>query len=99
MRRINALIIVMVFAFTSCQTIFNISPYESYVKSLESSGIAKSTMGKKWISSGQNALLRPNESVKFPFKSEIFFREITPNAISYTMKYEENAKLTFKIWY
>lgn len=97
MKRINALIILMVFAFTSCQTIFNISPYESYVKSLETSGISKSTMGKKWISSGQNALLKPNESVKFPFKSEIFFREIMPTAISYTMKYEENAKLTFKI--
>jgi peptidoglycan LD-endopeptidase LytH len=97
MRRINALIIVMVFIFTSCQTIFNISPYESYVKSLETSGISKSTMGKKWISSGQNALLKPNETVKFPFKAEIFFREIAPTAISYMMKYEENAKLTFKI--
>ena len=87
----------MVFVFTSCQTIFNISPYESYVKSLETSGISKSSMGKKWISSGQNALLSPNESVKFPFKSEIFFREIIPTAISYSMKYQENAKLTFKI--
>jgi murein DD-endopeptidase MepM/ murein hydrolase activator NlpD len=54
-------------------------------------------MGKKWISSGQNALLQPNESIKFPFKAEIFFREIAPTAISYTLKYEENAKLTFKI--
>jgi peptidoglycan LD-endopeptidase LytH len=97
MRRINAFIMLMVFAFTSCQTIFNVSPYESYVKSLEISGISKSTMGKKWISSGENALLKPNESIKFPFKSEIFFREITPTAISYIMKYEENAKLTFKI--
>ena len=87
----------MVFVFTSCQTIFNISPYESYVKSLETSGISKSSMGKKWISSGQNALLNPNESVKFPFKSEIFFREIAPNAISYRLKYEEYAKLTVKI--
>jgi peptidoglycan LD-endopeptidase LytH len=97
MRKINALIIVMVFIFTSCQTIFNISPYESYLKSLETSGISKSTMGKKWISSGHNALLKPNETVKFPFKAEIFFREIAPTAISYMMKYEENAKLTFKI--
>jgi murein DD-endopeptidase MepM/ murein hydrolase activator NlpD len=97
MRRINALIVLMVFLFTSCQTIFNISPYESYVKSLETSGISKSSMGKKWISSGQNALLIPNESVKLPFKSEIFFREITPTAVSYRLKYEENAKLTFKI--
>jgi len=97
MRRINALIVLMVFLFTSCQTIFNISPYESYVKSLETSGISKSSMGKKWISSGQNALLIPNESVKLPFKSEIFFREITPTAFSYRLKYEENAKLTFKI--
>ena len=97
MRRINALIILMVFVFTSCQTIFNISPYESYLKSLESSGISKSSMGKKWISSGQNALLNPNESIKLPFKSEIFFREIIPTAISYRLKYEENAKLTFKI--
>ena len=87
----------MVFVFTSCQTIFNISPYESYVKSLETSGISKSSMGKKWISSGQNALLNPNESVKFPFKSEIFFREIAPNAISYRLKYQEYAKLTVKI--
>ena len=97
MRRIYALIILMVFTFTSCQTIFNISPYESYVKSLETTGISKSTMGKKWISSGQNALLKPNETIKFPFKAEIFFREITPTAISYSLKYEENAKLTFKI--
>ena len=97
MKRNNALIILMVFVFTSCQTIFNISPYESYVKSLETSGISKSSMGKKWISSGQNALLKPNESVKLPFKSEIFFREIAPNAISYRLKYEEYAKLTFKI--
>lgn len=97
MRRIHALIILMVFVFTSCQTIFNISPYESYLKSLESSGISKSSMGKKWISSGQNALLNPNESIKLPFKSEIFFREIIPTAISYRLKYEENAKLTFKI--
>lgn len=97
MKRNNALIILMVFVFTSCQTIFNISPYESYVKSLESSGISKSTMGKKWISSGQNALLNPNESVKLPFKSEIFFREIAPNAISYRLNYQENAKLTFKV--
>ena len=88
---------MMVFAFASCQTIFNISPYESYLKSLETSGISKTTMGKKWISSGQNALLLPNESIKFPFKSEMFFREITSNAISYSMKYEENSKLTFKI--
>ena len=87
----------MVFVFASCQTIFNISPYESYVKSLESSGISKSTMGKKWISSGESALLNPKESVKLPFKSEIFFREIVPNAISYRLKYEEYAKLTFKI--
>ena len=97
MKRNNALIILMVFVFTSCQTIFNISPYESYVKSLESSGISKSMMGKKWISSGQNALLNPNESVKLPFRSEIFFREIAPNAISYRLKYEEYAKLTVKI--
>ena len=97
MKRNNALIILMVFVFTSCQTIFNISPYESYVKSLETSGISKSSMGKKWISSGQNALLNPNESVKFPFKSEIFFREIAPNAISYRLKYQEYAKLTVKI--
>ena len=97
MKRNNALIILIVFVFTSCQTIFNISPYESYVKSLETSGISKSSMGKKWISSGQNALLNPNESVKFPFKSEIFFREIAPNAISYRLKYEEYAKLTVKI--
>ena len=97
MKRNNALIILIVFVFTSCQTIFNISPYESYVKSLETSGISKSSMGKKWISSGQNALLNPNESVKLPFKSEIFFREIAPNAISYRLKYEENAKLTVKI--
>ena len=97
MKKNNALIILMVFVFTSCQTIFNISPYESYVKSLETSGISKSSMGKKWISSGQNALLKPNESVKFPFKSEIFFREITPSAIAYSMKYVENAKLTFRI--
>ena len=97
MRRIHALIVLMVFVFTSCQTIFNISPYESYVKSLETSGISKSSMGKKWISSGQNALLNPNESVRPPFKSEIFFREITPTAVSYGLKYEENAKLTFKI--
>lgn len=97
MKRNNGLIILMVFVFTSCQTVFNISPYESYVKALESSGISKSAMGKKWILSGQNALLKPNESVKFPFKAEIYFREITPTAISYTMKYEENAKLTFKI--
>ena len=88
---------MMVFVLTSCQTIFNISPYESYVKSLESSGISKSTMGKKWISSGESALLNPKESVKLPFKSEIFFREIVPNAISYRLKYEEYAKLTFKI--
>ena len=97
MKRNNALIILIVFVFTSCQTIFNISPYESYVKSLETSGISKSSMGKKWISSGQNALLNPNESVKFPFKSEIFFREIAPNAISYRLKYQEYAKLTVKI--
>jgi murein DD-endopeptidase MepM/ murein hydrolase activator NlpD len=97
MKRINGLIILMVFAFASCQTIFKISPYESYVKSLETSGISKSTMGKKWILSGQNALLNPNESVKFPFKSEIFFREITPTAISYLMRYEKSSKLTFKI--
>ena len=97
MRRIHALIVLMVFVFTSCQTIFNISPYESYVKSLETSGISKSSMGKKWISSGQNALLNPNESIRPPFKSEIFFREITPTAVSYKLKYEENAKLTFKI--
>ena len=97
MRRIHALIVLMVFVFTSCQTIFNISPYESYVKSLETSGISKSSMGKKWISSGQNALLNPNESIRPPFKSEIFFREITPTAVSYRLKYEENAKLTFKI--
>lgn len=97
MKKIHALIILLVFISTSCQTIFNISPYESYLKSLESSGISKSSMGKKWISSGQNALLNPNESVKFPFKSEIFFREITPTAISYKLEYEENAKLTFKI--
>ena len=97
MRRIHALIVLMVFVFTSCQTIFNISPYESYVKSLETSGISKSSMGKKWISSGQNALLNPNESIRPPFKSEIFFREITPTAVSYGLKYEENAKLTFKI--
>jgi peptidoglycan LD-endopeptidase LytH len=96
-RRINALIILMVFVFASCQTIFNISPYDSYVKSLETTGISKSSMGKKWISSGQNALLKPNESVKFPFKSEIFFRETIPNALSFKMKYEENGKLTFKI--
>ena len=97
MKSNNALIISMVFVFASCQTIFNISPYESYVKSLESSGISKSTMGKKWISSGESALLNPKESVKLPFKSEIFFREIVPNAISYRLKYEEYAKLTFKI--
>ena len=97
MKRQNALIILLIFVSTSCQTIFNISPYESYVKSLESSGIAKSTMGKKWISSGENALLNPNESIKLPFKSEIFFREIAPTAISYQFKYEENAKLTFRI--
>ena len=97
MKRNIALIILMVFVFASCQTIFNISPYESYVKSLESSGISKSTMGKKWISSGESALLNPKESVKLPFKSEIFFREIVPNAISYRLKYEEYAKLTFKI--
>lgn len=97
MKRNNALIILMVFVFSSCQTIFNVSPYESYVKSLETSGISKSSMGKKWIFSGQNALLNPNESVKFPFKSEIFFREIAPNAISYRLKYEEYAKLTVKI--
>ena len=97
MKRNIALIIMMVFILTSCQTIFNISPYESYVKSLESSGISKSTMGKKWISSGESALLNPKESVKLPFKSEIFFREIVPNAISYRLKYEEYAKLTFKI--
>ncbi len=88
---------MMVFAFTSCKTIFNISPYETYVKSLETSGISKSSMGKQWIASGQNSLLKPNESIKFPFKSEIFFREIAPIAISYAMIYEENAKLTFKI--
>jgi peptidoglycan LD-endopeptidase LytH len=97
MKRIFAYFICLIFTFSSCQTIFNVSPYESYLKSLESSGIAKSTMGKKWISSGQNALLSPNESVKYPFKSEIFFREITPMAVSYNLKYEENAKITFKI--
>ena len=98
MKRENALIILLIFVSISCQTIFNISPYESYVKSLESSGIAKSTMGKKWISSGENALLHPNESIKLPFKSEIFFRENAPSAISYQFKYEENAKLTFKVY-
>lgn len=87
----------MIFVFTSCQTIFNITPYESYVKSLVNSGISTSSMGKKWIYSGQDALLNPSESVKFPFKSEIFFREIVPIAISYSIKYEANAKLTFKI--
>jgi peptidoglycan LD-endopeptidase LytH len=97
MKRISAYCIGFVFTLTSCQTIFNVSPYESYLKSLESSGIAKSTMGKKWISSGQNALLTPNENVKYPFKSEIFFREIAPMAVSYGLKYEENAKITFKI--
>lgn len=91
---------MLIFVLASCQrlkTILSVSPYESYVKSLKSSEISKTSMGKKWISSGEDALLKPNESVNFPFKSEIFFREITPNAISYSMKYEENAKLTFKI--
>jgi peptidoglycan LD-endopeptidase LytH len=97
MKRISAYLIFVIFTLSSCQTIFNISPYESYLKSLEQTGIAKSTMGKKWISSGQNALLTPNESVKYPFKSEIFFREIAPMAVSYSLKYEENAKITFKI--
>ncbi len=97
MKTNNAIIILLVFVITSCQTIFNISPYESYVKSLESSGIAKSTMGRKWISSGENALLSPNESIKPPFKSEIFFREIAPTAISYQFEYKENSKLTFRI--
>jgi peptidoglycan LD-endopeptidase LytH len=97
MKRISAYLIFVIFTLSSCQTIFNISPYESYLKSLEQTGIAKSTMGKKWISSGQNALLTPNESVKYPFKSEIYFREIAPMAVSYSLKYEENAKITFKI--
>ena len=100
MKRNLALIIVFVFALTSCQTfqtILNVSPYESYLKSLESSGISKSTMGKKWITSGENALLNPNETIKLPFKAEIFFRETAPIAISYRLKYEEYAKLTFKI--
>jgi peptidoglycan LD-endopeptidase LytH len=97
MKRISAYLIIVIFTFSSCQTIFNVSPYESYLKSLEQTGIAKSTMGKKWISSGQNALLTPNENVKYPFKSEIFFREIAPMAVSYSLKYEENAKITFKI--
>jgi peptidoglycan LD-endopeptidase LytH len=100
MKSNNALIIFVIFVLTSCQTlktILNVSPYESYVKSLESSGISKSSMGKKWISSGENALLNPTENIKFPFKSEIFFREIAPNAISYKFRYEEYAKLTFKI--
>lgn len=97
MKKSSYLFLLSLFALASCKTVFNPSPYKAYVRSLESSGLDKTVMGKAWITAGENAVAQPDSDFSLPFKAEIFFQKATPAAVGYRISYSEASKLTFKI--
>jgi len=89
--------VLSVLLLNSCKTIFKVSPYQSYVKSLKSTGLDITTMGQKWVNIGKSVLSNPNSKLKFPFKEEIFFGQELPAAIAYQIAYKKSSKIKFSI--
>ena len=89
--------IFFVFFFASCKTLFKKSPYQTYVLALKNTGLDKTSMGKQWLSIGENVLINPNGELKFPFREEIFFRQEKPVAIAYQIPYKKSSKIKFSI--
>ncbi|MFC5283899.1 M23 family metallopeptidase [Pedobacter alpinus] len=96
-KNICYIIVLSLLFITSCKTIFKISPYQSYVESLKSTGLNTTNMGQKWTKVGDSVLSNPNNGLSFPFKEEIFFREEAPAAIAYQISYQKSKKIKISI--
>lgn len=81
----------------SCKTIFKPSPYKAYQNALQSANLIDSKMGKAWITTGEEAINKPSQSVSFPFRESAFFQESSPEALGYTINYKKARTLTFKV--
>jgi murein DD-endopeptidase MepM/ murein hydrolase activator NlpD len=96
-KAIHFLFGLIVFGFFSCKTIFKSSPYQNYLNSLNKVGLDTTAMGKLWVNNGQEALLNPNQNLRYPFKEEIFFKQNIPSATAYQINYKKSTKLKFTI--
>ncbi len=88
---------ILLLFIASCKTIFKTSPYQEYLKSLESADLANSKMAILWKERGGKAITSPTQEIKTPHQEEIFFKDHTPQALGYKINYKKGRKYIFSI--
>ena len=96
----NALILLSVFVFVSCNGLksiksafTNLSPYERYVESLKKAELLTASMTREWLAAGEKAL-GDSVIINLPFSESGFFEASTPDARSYRFKVRDGQVLT-----
>ena len=97
LRRHIYIVFLALLLLHSCKSVFKVSPYKSYLNTLESTDLSKTKMGRAWILNGEKAVKNPLKEVAIPFQESIFFRENSPDALGYVINYSSARKLRFKI--
>jgi murein DD-endopeptidase MepM/ murein hydrolase activator NlpD len=75
------------------ESLFNIPPYQKYIRSLKQAELDKTLMAKAWLRAGDNAM---NDSVvvSLPFSESGYFKGSEPGARSYRFEVREGQVLT-----
>ena len=77
------------------QVLFNQTPYEGYIESLNKAGLKDSPMAEKWIAAGQRAL-KDSIVIALPFTESGFFQAAEPQANAYSFFVHEGQRLNIK---
>ncbi|MBE7179512.1 MAG: M23 family metallopeptidase [Mucilaginibacter polytrichastri] len=97
--RTHIIIALFVCVFSACGTrgpaaLFKKqSPHEAYAQSLQSAGLQKSGLTRKWLASAQNSLLKP-VSITLPYHETGFFDAAEPRAAAFRFAAKRGQQLT-----